>query len=419
MAGRGHKKANPFGSRTDVGRVRAHNEDSLIVAPPLYVVCDGMGGHATGEVASEIAVSTIADLAPQHADAEALGKAVEAANHAIIRAAREGLGREGMGTTCTAAILDHERLVVAQVGDSRAYLLHKGHLQQLTRDHSLMADMIESGQITPEEAKTHPRRAVITRALGSNPHTSPDLYEINVEPGDRLLLCSDGLSGMLEDYEIKDVLSRISDPQQCASQLVNEANEAGGMDNITAVVVDVTGFADARRRTIARRTKVTAGLLVGLLALIMGGAVLAFDYMVDHSAYLTEENGKVAIYKGIPGEVLGMSFTSLVEVTQINVGDLQPGTASRLTEGVIRVDGVGNAYDLAESYAEEISERTGQPVQAFANSDAVDVADSADAVNSDDGDSASANSDDGDSASASSDDGDNAAATANPEGASA
>lgn len=354
-----NRKKSTFGSKTDIGRVRAHNEDSFMVAPPLYVVCDGMGGHAAGEVASEIAVNTIADLAPKYADAEALGQAVEAANHAIIRGARKGLGREGMGTTCTAAILDHERLIVAQVGDSRAYLLHKGQLQQITRDHSLMADMIESGQITPAEAKTHPNRSIITRALGSSPHTQADLYEINVEPGDRLLLCSDGLSGMLEDHELALTLGRVEDPQSCAEQLIDEANAAGGVDNITAVVVDVTGFTASRTQRIARRTKATAGILLAMLAIILGGAVLAFDYMVDHSAYLTAEDGKVAIYQGIPGEILGMNFTKLVEVTDIEVADLQPGTASRLESGNIRVDSVKDAYRLTEAYEEEIAERKG------------------------------------------------------------
>ena len=364
-------RSNTFGSRTDVGRVRNHNEDSLMVAPPLFVVCDGMGGHASGEVASEIAVNTIADNAPEYADAEALGRAVEAANHAIIRATRNGLGREGMGTTCTAAILDHERLVIAQVGDSRAYLLHQGRLQQITRDHSLMADMIEAGQITPEEAKTHPKRAIITRALGSSPHTQSDLYEINVEPGDRLLLCSDGLSGMLDDTELARTLSRVKDPQHCASQLVDEANVAGGIDNITAIVVDVTGFEEARHRAIARKTKATAGILVALLGIILAGAALAFDYLVDHSAYLTAENGKVAIYQGIPGEVLGMSFTSHVETTEIDIEDLQPGTASRLSEGAIRVDSVGDAYRLVASYEAEIAERAdAKPDDEGASNDA-------------------------------------------------
>ena len=250
-----------FGSRTDIGCLRDHNEDSLVVTPPLFAVADGMGGHAAGEVASEIAVNVLAERAPAHPDSEALGRAVEEANRAVIRAAHEGRGREGMGTTMTAAMLEGERLIIAQVGDSRAYLLHQGKLQQLTRDHSLMADMIEAGQLTPEEARSHPNRSVITRALGSDPHTQPDLYEINVETGDRLLICSDGLSGMVCDNEIESTLARVRDPQRCASQLVNEAIANGGHDNVTVIVADVTGFAEVRRKKMARKTKLSIALV--------------------------------------------------------------------------------------------------------------------------------------------------------------
>ena len=167
------KSGATFGSRTDVGCVREHNEDSLAVAPPLYVVCDGMGGHAAGEVASEIAVDVICDRAPAHPDASALGQAVEEANLAIIRAAREGVGRAGMGCTCTAAMLEKDKLVIAQVGDSRAYLLHKGQMQQLTRDHSLVADLIEAGQITEAEARVHPQLWAATRAPSRISSKSP------------------------------------------------------------------------------------------------------------------------------------------------------------------------------------------------------------------------------------------------------
>ena len=181
--GRHAKGAMPsYGSRTDVGLVRDHNEDSLAVNPPLYAVADGMGGHAAGEVASEIAIQTLVANAPETPDGDDLARAVVAANHAVIRAAAEGIGRKGMGTTMTCAMLSGKRLVVAQVGDSRAYLLHEGSLQRITRDHSLMADLIESGQITVEEARVHPQRSVITRALGSDPSTLPDIYEMNVAP---------------------------------------------------------------------------------------------------------------------------------------------------------------------------------------------------------------------------------------------
>lgn len=345
-----------FGSRTDIGCLRDHNEDSLVVAPPLFAVADGMGGHAAGEVASEIAVNVLAERAPDHPDGEALARAVEEANRAIIRAAHEGRGREGMGTTMTAAMLEGERLVLAQVGDSRAYLLHQGKIQQLTRDHSLMADMIEAGQLTQEEARTHPQRSVITRALGSDPHLQPDIYEINVETGDRLLICSDGLSGMLHDKEIEHTLCRVQDPQRCASQLVNEAIAAGGHDNVTVIVVDVTGFAEVRRKKMARKTKLSIAVVLVLFAAIIAGTAWGTNTYLNTAAYLANDNGKVAIYRGMPGSVLGLSFSHLEKTTDVSVDDLQPGTANRLENG-IRVDNVEAAEALVKEYETEAAER--------------------------------------------------------------
>ena len=345
-----------FGSRTDVGCVRDHNEDSLVVAPPLFAVADGMGGHAAGEVASEIAVNVLADLAPKDLDGAVLEHAVEEANHEIIRAARDGRGRDGMGTTLTACMLENERLIIAQVGDSRAYLLHHGKLQQLTRDHSLMADMIEAGQLTPEEARHHPQRSVITRALGSDPNTRPDMYEINVETGDRLLVCSDGLSSMIEDEQIEAVMRRVPDPQRCASQLVNEAIAAGGHDNVTVIVSNVTGFAEKRRRKLARKTKFSVALVLVLFLAILGGGAWGVHTWLHTTAYLGEDNGKVAVYEGIPADFLGMPLYKQQEVTDVSVDSLQPGTATRLQEG-IRVDNMDAAQDLVQQYREEAAQR--------------------------------------------------------------
>lgn len=348
------KPVSTFGSRTDIGCVRDHNEDSLLVAPPLFMVADGMGGHAAGEVASEIAVNVLAEQAPAHPDGTLLGRAVEAANRAILAAAHEGVGREGMGTTCTAAMLEGERLVIAQVGDSRAYLLSQGRLQQLTRDHSLMQDLIEAGQITREEARFHPQRSVITRALGSDPLMQPDVYEINVQAGDRLILCSDGLSGMVKDATIEQIAARVRDPQRCASQLVNEAISAGGHDNVTVVVADVTGFEEKRRRKIALKTKITAAAVLVLLAACIGLAGYGLNAYVNTVAYLADNDGKVAIYRGVPGSFLGLQFSQLETVTDINVDDLQPGTAANVRAGSVTTDSVGAAEALVESYREEI-----------------------------------------------------------------
>ena len=368
-----------FGSRTDIGCLRDHNEDSLVVTPPLFAVADGMGGHAAGEVASEIAVRVLSELAPEHPDGEALGRAIEEANRAVIQAAREGRGRQGMGTTMTAAMLEGERLVIAQVGDSRAYLLHQGKLQQLTRDHSLMADMIEAGQLTPEEARTHPQRSVIMRALGSDAHLHPDIYEINVETGDRLLICSDGLSGMIFDDQIENTLRRVQDPQRCASQLVNEAIAAGGHDNVTVIVADVTGYAEVRRKKLARKTKLSIALVLVLFAAIVAGAAWGTQTYLNTAAYLANDNGKVAVYRGVPGSVLGLSFSHLERTTDVTVADLQPGVANRLNEG-IRVDDMEAADALVKEYEDEIAARSknqaeGGNAESGRNADAKDASD--------------------------------------------
>lgn len=348
-----------FGSRTDIGCIREQNEDSLVVKAPLFVVADGMGGHAAGEVASEIAVNTLAECAPPHADAEALGRAVEQANRDIINAAIAGEGREGMGTTCTAAMLEGDRLVIAQVGDSRAYLLQSGKLTQITRDHSLMANMIDAGQITPEEARVHPNRSVITRALGNDPDTVPDLYQINVKDGDRLLICSDGLTSMIEDGEIQAVMNRISDPQQCASTLVDGAIAAGGLDNVTVIVVNVATHAGEGFRGIALRTKLTVALVLMLLVGIVALAVWGGNSYLHNSAYLkADDNGMVAVYRGVPGTVMGFSYSELLESTDIPVAELQLSAREQMEDGM-RVDNVEKAFDLIESYRAELKQASG------------------------------------------------------------
>lgn len=361
-----------FGSRTDIGCVREQNEDSLIVNPPLYVVADGMGGHAAGEIASEIAVRTISELAPDHADTEALSKAVTQANRNIINAPLSGRGREGMGTTCTAAILDGTHLAIAQVGDSRAYLLHNGRLSQITRDHSLVANMVEAGQLTPDEARIHPNRSVITRALGNDPATTPDLYEIDVEEGDRLLLCTDGLSSMLEDDEIQAVMNRIPDPQQCASMLVNGALVAGGLDNVTVIIANVIGSRARARKRMALRTKLTAFFIIVLLALCLGGAIWGGSAYLHHTAYLAaSESGTVTVYRGVPGEVLGFSYSELVEETDIPVSELPLSAAESISsEQGMRVGSVEEALEIVAEYKNMIDEKKSASSKASSASSA-------------------------------------------------
>lgn len=359
MRGKHAKGAvSSYGSRTDVGLVREHNEDSLAVNPPLYAVADGMGGHAAGEVASEIAIQTLVANAPETPDGDDLARAVVAANHAIIRAVHEGIGRKGMGTTMTAAMLSGKRLVIAQVGDSRAYLLHEGSLQRITRDHSLMADLIDSGQITPEEAKTHPQRSVITRALGSDPSTLPDIYEMNVSAGDRLLLCSDGLSGMVDDPLLESTLARIKDPQRCAAALVNEAITAGGHDNVTAIVVDAPSNAEAiiKKQTIKGRI----GAIIAAIAfvLVLAGGIGGSVAYLNHTAFLCEQDGSVAVYRGMPGSVMGISLSTFDHNTGLPVEELNniPANVSERLKDGIRVDSVADADALVATWKQQIDE---------------------------------------------------------------
>lgn len=357
--GRHAKGAMPsYGSRTDVGLVRDHNEDSLAVNPPLYAVADGMGGHAAGEVASEIAIQTLVANAPETPDGDDLARAVVAANHAVIRAAAEGIGRKGMGTTMTAAMLVGKRLVVAQVGDSRAYLLHEGALQRITRDHSLMADLVESGQITAEEARVHPQRSVITRALGSDPSTLPDIYEMNVAPGDRLLLCSDGLSGMVDDSLLESTLERVKDPQRCAAALVNEAISAGGHDNVTAIVVDVPSNAEAVIKKQTRKGRLAAIIAAIAFVLVLAGVAAGSAAYLDRTAFLTEKDGTVAVYRGMPGEIAGLTFSRFDHDTDLSADDLEGLPANvreRLDEG-IKVDSVADADALVETWKKQIEQ---------------------------------------------------------------
>lgn len=227
------------GAATHVGRVRQVNEDSYLVSPPLYAVADGMGGHGAGDVASALAVDILASHARRPLTAGAVLAALDEANEAIIRDDRGA----GMGTTVTGlALLDTAagiRLMAFNVGDSRVYRLAGGRLSQVTEDHSEVAELVRLGAITREQARTHPRRNVITRALGGFPGLQPDHWLLPAAAGDRYLICSDGLHGELPDDALAALLAA-GRPQQAAETLVAAANEAGGRDNVTAIVVEVT-----------------------------------------------------------------------------------------------------------------------------------------------------------------------------------
>jgi protein phosphatase len=231
------------GSATDVGRVRSLNEDSLLVAESLFAVADGMGGHRGGEVASAEALEALRTSVLEP-DAAALVGAVEAANRAVFEHSMADPELAGMGTTlCAVAVVRDDEgaasIAIVNVGDSRVYLLRDGDFGQLTLDHSLVETMVRGGQLSPDEAAVHPGRNVLTRALGIEPEIDVDLFHEPVRPGDRFLLCSDGLFNELHDDQISAVLRRLADPSDAAAELVRLAGEAGGRDNITVVIVDV------------------------------------------------------------------------------------------------------------------------------------------------------------------------------------
>ena len=231
-----------WGAATDPGRVRSANEDSWLVDFPLFAVADGMGGHAAGEVASRLALDTLRTSVTDRS-LESLVAAVKVANARVFEMSHTDNAMRGMGTTlCAIALVmieQHERLAVVNVGDSRVYVLQDGALIQVSEDHSLVESMVRQGTITPEQAKVHPQRNILTRALGIDGEVGVDSWEVAPFSGDRYLLCSDGLFNEVPDERIAEVLVNTDDPGEAAGILVSMANDGGGRDNITVVIVDV------------------------------------------------------------------------------------------------------------------------------------------------------------------------------------
>jgi protein phosphatase len=223
--------------KTDTGRQRRENEDSAFARAPVFVVADGMGGAQAGEVASKIAIEAFeAGLGDSGSPEERLAVRAREANRRIYDRSRTAPGAEGMGTTLTAAYLDDESVAIAHVGDSRAYLFRDGELTRLTQDHSLVDELVRRGKLTEEQAAEHPQRSIITRALGPEPEVEVDTYGFSVRSGDVLLLCSDGLTSMISEEQIAQVLGSAESLDEAADNLIQEANDAGGRDNITVVL---------------------------------------------------------------------------------------------------------------------------------------------------------------------------------------
>jgi serine/threonine protein phosphatase PrpC len=239
---------------TDVGRKRPHNEDNMAYVMPkdpqvmtkkgaLFIVADGMGGHAAGEVASEIAVDTISNVYYQQDDGEdapaSLLRAIKRANTLIRQRAAENMSRSGMGTTCVSAILRGGTAYIANVGDSRAYLVRAGQVRQVSQDHSWVEEQVRAGLLSRDQARSHAQRNVVTRALGTQSEVEVDIFTEKIEDGDTFILCSDGLSGQVSDDELHTIVDKYQQPQESVYRLVERANENGGPDNITAIIIHV------------------------------------------------------------------------------------------------------------------------------------------------------------------------------------
>jgi serine/threonine protein phosphatase PrpC len=238
-----------YSARTDVGMIRSGNEDNFAVNAGgdrgLFIVADGMGGHAAGEVASEMAVqiielelSSIKDL-EDRASVERVMEALRKANRNIHDRTITEVDKQGMGTTASVLIVANNRYLIGQVGDSRVYLLRDGALKQLTKDHSYVQEQVDAGFLTPEQARYHPYSNVITRCVGASPDVQPDVYQGEVRVGDLFLVASDGLTGMVDDRRLQVLLMSRAEPERKVHALIAEANGRGGLDNITAIVVQI------------------------------------------------------------------------------------------------------------------------------------------------------------------------------------
>lgn len=368
--------------KTDPGRVRRRNEDAFVVDPPLFAVADGMGGAQAGEVASRLAAAAFREYreADELAPEERVRAIIKEANRRIYDRARTDSEVSGMGTTVTAALLGDGGVVIGHVGDSRAYRIRDGRLEQLTEDHSLVADLMRSGRLTPEEAEGHPQRSVITRALGTDRDVDVDTLVIEAEAGDLFLLCSDGLSTMVSDADLLRTVERAGTLDEAARDLVRAANRGGGEDNVTVVlfrldpdealeetlVAPVAGAGTAegeqepdlddtltdlppvapattveppaapepapgrprRKRPRWKRRILWGALGVGFVAVVIGGALygLSRAYFVG-----ADSNGNVTVYQGVPFDLSdGVGLYRERYVSRLQSAQLAPAERSAL-----------------------------------------------------------------------------------------
>lgn len=321
---------------TDIGLARDANEDVYLTAPPLFAVADGMGGHRAGDVAAQTAVEV---LAREVARNEALPSAVKAANKEVYRLASANPNQRGMGTTITAMIAAEGSAQIVHVGDSRAYLMRDGDLQRITQDHSVVGRMVREGRLRPEDADHHPQRSVIERAVGVDPDVEVDAHTVAIGPGDRILLCTDGLTGSLSEEEIRDILQEEREATKASKRLVEKAVTSGATDNVTVVVVDYPEGKEAspaRQRTF----RPTRGMIAAAVALVvLAAAALGGRAAALNSWYVGAEAGKVVIFRGLPGSFGGIRINKVAERTDLDVASLPTPSRRDLERGIPAEDG--------------------------------------------------------------------------------
>ncbi|MFD0200059.1 MULTISPECIES: PP2C family protein-serine/threonine phosphatase [Saccharothrix] len=390
-----------YAARSDRGLVRSNNQDSVYAGPRLLALADGMGGHAAGEVASKVVIAALAPLDDDEPGDDLLGQlrdAVIAGNGAISELVQSDPDLDGMGTTLTAVLFAGSRLGMVHIGDSRAYMLRNGTFTQITHDDTFVQSLIDEGRITEEEAATHPQRSLLLRALTGH-EVEPRLMVREARPGDRYLLCSDGLSGVVSMETLEEAI-RIPDPQACADRMIELALKGGGPDNVTVVVADVvdvdfgedapivggaagdgsedppppdspasrassiTGprpipprvepmpMPDPRR---ARNNRLKALALVIFLLLLLVAAGLGTRWYVLRQYYVgTADNGEVSVFRGVTGSVFGFDLHRKVEGScppgaqacePITVDDLKVATRDVVRNGITDVDGLEGARE--------------------------------------------------------------------------
>ena len=382
-------------SLTDTGRKRRHNEDAYVVEPPLFAVADGMGGAQAGELASSLAAAALKDVPePGGGGEERVDELIQQANRRVYERQSQDAAASGMGTTMTVALVEDGRVAIGHVGDSRAYLIRGRSLEQLTEDHSLVAELVRSGKLSPEEAEGHPQRSVITRALGTDPDVDVDTFSVETRPGDLFLICSDGLTSMVDDDMIMTEVARNRDDLKSAAKaLVRAANNGGGEDNITVVFFEIDGTGDTERTitlppredgadaaeeedTLDELDRVPAiqatngrggeraprgpgrRVLVAtlFLALLVGASgVVVWGLWRSHFVG-TEANGHVAVYQGVPWNVVGnVHLYRTVYVSPLLAAQLSQAERRRLFDHSLRTENSARAE--VRRYEEQIGAR--------------------------------------------------------------